>query len=487
MTFDELPYAFCRHATSKIKKFEDIYNLSSFGFRGEALASIASISRMSCHSIPKDKLSDGGKIEIHGGRELTHVRCGGTDHGTTIFIKDIFFNTPVRMKFVKSKGSEKNSLVKLINSFVINNPTISFSVKWDDKDRLIYKALEINDYRERFLRVFGKGKMSLGNSTLVHVDGEYGDSRFSAEVMVDVSKGSGNATQFIFVNGRYVEDKQIHHAVTKGMENVWPAGFRGTYCLMITVPPSQIDVNIHPRKTEVKFKDGQILYSLIVSSISKVVVDKQKIRDDVVSKSGVNQSIPDYDEQVDWGSLLGAGTNDLIQAKEIHPRHEISVEIGKRYRLHVIDDEVLVYDVKEMLIDFLCTLVGRHEASGECQVVPLLVASVVNVKYEDLRKSLIFLERLGIEVFAVLEEKTAIKTLPVWLEPFRNHVFLNVFIEIFIDKKIDSVNEFYSAACSMKIDSSIVFTDYQIKKIRTETKLFKVIDESSLATIFKDS
>ncbi len=101
MSFDDLPYAFCRHATSKIKKFDDIYKLSTFGFRGEALASISSIARVSCHSAPDTNLETGGKFVIHGAQTVEHAHYKPSQSGTTLYIKDLFFNTPALMKMKK--------------------------------------------------------------------------------------------------------------------------------------------------------------------------------------------------------------------------------------------------------------------------------------------------------------------------------------------------------------------------------------------------
>ncbi len=141
MSMEELPLAFCRHATSKITRFEDLYSLGTFGFRGEALASIASISRVTTFSKPVEGL--GGKLVYHGGKLISHLVMENLEQGTSIFVRDLFYNTPVRFKFVKSKISEKNAILKIINSFIISNPSIYFSVKWDDKDKTIFQPTSL--------------------------------------------------------------------------------------------------------------------------------------------------------------------------------------------------------------------------------------------------------------------------------------------------------------------------------------------------------
>jgi DNA mismatch repair protein MutL len=126
MSFENLPYAFLRHATSKLKTFEDLFKLYSFGFRGEALASVAASARVTCTSQPEDLSIQGGKIVIHGGATEYLIPQKLTSHGTSIYIKDLFYNTPARLKFVKSKTSEKAAIKKIIYSFVVAHPTSNF-------------------------------------------------------------------------------------------------------------------------------------------------------------------------------------------------------------------------------------------------------------------------------------------------------------------------------------------------------------------------
>src|SRR5690606_27531427 len=118
IAYDELPLAFARHATSKIHQFEDLYNLYTYGFRGEALASIASISRITCESTTEKETS---RFKIEGGEVLSHIKDEKRNHesGTKLYIKDLFYNTPVRLKFLQSKTSEKNQIKKILNSFLL--------------------------------------------------------------------------------------------------------------------------------------------------------------------------------------------------------------------------------------------------------------------------------------------------------------------------------------------------------------------------------
>jgi len=140
MRFDDLPLAFSRHATSKIKRFEDLYSLNSFGFRGEALASIASISRLQCISFTGAE-NDGSEIRIEGGHTILHERRKnpGQGHGTELVIQDMFFNTPARLKFIQSQQAEKQFIRRIIYAFILSHPEIEFQVKVDDEEKEIFQ------------------------------------------------------------------------------------------------------------------------------------------------------------------------------------------------------------------------------------------------------------------------------------------------------------------------------------------------------------
>jgi DNA mismatch repair protein MutL len=262
MSFEDLPKAFGRHATSKLNRFEDLYKLNSFGFRGEALASMGSISRVTCSSSPNS--GKGGKIVIHGGVIESHVEFT-SENGTSINIRDLFYNTPVRLKFIKSKVSEKNAIWKALNSFILSNPHVSFSIKYGDGDKTIYAPQE--NIEDRIKQVFKKNKKSVDD--FISIQGEYEGHKIFGMVNPSSSRGSSKNLQFLFANKRLFSDKALHSAVTKGMDGIWNPGETGSYCLMLHIPPSYIDVNIHPRKTEIKFFKPSIVFSLVQSSIEK--------------------------------------------------------------------------------------------------------------------------------------------------------------------------------------------------------------------------
>ncbi len=260
IAFEELPMAFTRHATSKIKDYEDLYHLHTFGFRGEALASIASISRLTCYSKTED--GKGGKIVIHGGHHLEHSEHPLQKRGTSFFIKDLFYNTPARLKFVKSRSAEKRQIQKILHSFLLCHPQVDFNLKWDDQGAKTYKE---KDLFKRIEKLWGMEKKD--DSKIYHFSQEFEGHTLEGYYGPSVGKSNNNKLQYLFANKRMIEDKRLHSQILKALEPYWGDGNYGHYLFFLSVPEDQLDVNVHPQKTFVKFLKDSVVYSLIVNGI----------------------------------------------------------------------------------------------------------------------------------------------------------------------------------------------------------------------------
>lgn len=261
--YEQLPMAFCRHATSKIEKFEDLYSIYSYGFRGEALASMASVSKLICNTTSSNHFES--TIKIEGGLTTGHYQEKSKTQktGTNIYVKELFYNTPARLKFIKSATAEKNQLTKVINAFLLTNPNIDFSIKWDDKDKVHFEKCEQLEQRVKDI-FFKKNQI---NSDLNCINNEYDNIEFKLLYSPLTSKGNNGKKHFIFINNRLVFDKQIHQIILHNLAVSWPQGETGHYCAYIRLPANQIDINVHPNKTIVKFHQSAKVLSLVSSSI----------------------------------------------------------------------------------------------------------------------------------------------------------------------------------------------------------------------------
>jgi len=397
MTFQDLPKAFCRHATSKLNKFEDLYHLLSFGFRGEALASMASISRITCSSSPRE--GHGGKVSIHGGEIISHVPFKNDEPGTSINIRDLFFNTPVRLKFIKSKISEKNAILKTLNSFILSNPQVSFFVKYGNGDKTIYSSKE--NIKERIIQVFKKYK-----EDLITINGEYEGHKIFGMVSTKGFRGSSKNHQFLFANKRFFSDKAIHSAVLKAMEGIWNPGESGPYCLLLDIPTTYLDVNIHPRKTEIKFFRPSVVFSLVQSSI-----ERQK---------------PKRSFQLE--NSMGGDLNNLLSENYSMTNTWESEETNSSTGLFKLTDSFFLFNhlTRVYLISngklFEKYMKLKLRALIESEITPLLIAEPYPIPKGPLDKQTSELADLGIILERSDEDTILVKAVPNYLSelPVRN-------------------------------------------------------------------
>lgn len=262
MDFNDLPLAFSRHATSKISRFEDLYKLRSFGFRGEALASIAAISKLQCISKIKTK-NETSEIKIEGGMTTFHgVRQNfAYDHGTELVIQDLFFNTPARLKFIQSQQSEKNFIKKIIFAFILCRPGIEFQIKNDDAEKEIYPARE--SVIDRMNDIFAKAKEMISHSQRFYENNELD------VFLVPASFKGPIKIQNIYINERFILDKQLHRVIS----NALIATFGNDdfhYVAYFHLPPDTIDVNVHPNKTIIKIMETSKMISLLTSTVREM-------------------------------------------------------------------------------------------------------------------------------------------------------------------------------------------------------------------------
>jgi len=250
--------AFERHATSKIKTADDLFCLNTNGFRGEALASIAAIT----HTTIKTKQENqelGTQIKIYGG-EVISQEVIATGKGTNIEIKNLFYNIPARRNFLKSNAVETRHIIDTFQRVALSYPKINFSLFHNDSE--VYKLNEGN-LRKRIVGVFGANT----NEKLVPIKEDTDILKIDGFITKPKFSKKKRGEQFFFVNNRFIKSAYLNHAVVNAYEGLLSHGYHPSYFLYLTVPPTSIDINIHPTKTEVKFDNERDLYAIIRSTI----------------------------------------------------------------------------------------------------------------------------------------------------------------------------------------------------------------------------
>ncbi|MBK8464424.1 MAG: DNA mismatch repair endonuclease MutL [Chloracidobacterium sp.] len=285
MVRDDAILAFERHATSKIRNLEDLGRIATLGFRGEALASIASVAKVELIS-KTDAEQEATRVVIEGGK-LIDVKDAARDRGTTISVRDLFFNTPARRKFMRSEATENYHLTGIVTHYALAHPEIAFTMT--NNGREVLRVSPAKDLRERAFQIFGSGLIE----SLVPVDG---GREFVAKVTGYVSAPRERRTtrdaQYFFVNNRFVRDKTISTGLSDGFRSILPHGVYPVAFLFLDIPLEEIDVNVHPAKTEVRFRRGEAVKDVVAEAIRNALA-----RAGVVAET---QSIDESRERIEF-------------------------------------------------------------------------------------------------------------------------------------------------------------------------------------------
>lgn len=287
MSKDDLEFAFERHATSKIRKAADLENVKSMGFRGEALASIAAIAHVELVSKTEDD-NIGHKIVVEGGKIL-EIEDSASQKGTTITVSNLFFNTPVRYKFLKKDFTEAGYIEDAVTRIAIANPNIA--IKLINGNKTIIQTNGNGDLKTVIYTIYGK-EIAEG---LLEVNYEYEGIKVTGAIGKPEIARNNRSYQMFFVNKRYIKDKTLSAGVEQAFKGLIPIGKYGVVVLNIEIEPNKIDVNVHPTKLEIRFQEEQKVFKAIYHSVKDTLLKgdlvKEVERDPVVEeqKLEVNQ------------------------------------------------------------------------------------------------------------------------------------------------------------------------------------------------------
>ena len=294
MVRDDAMLAFERHATSKIRNADDLLNIATLGFRGEALPSMASVSRLRLEThAPED--AAGTVVEIAGGKLLT-VEEAGLPLGTCITVRDLFFNIPARRKFLKAESTELSHIASLVTHYALAHPEMHWELHSATNAMLI--APPVAGHSQRIYQVFGKETLDqlIPLSALLplshvglpqpppwrHNQEDYeppvaGDLKLHGFVSrPEIQKLNRNSI-FIFVNGRLIRDRVVQHALTEAYRNIIPPTVFPVVLLFLEMPFTEVDVNVHPSKTEVRFRQSSVLHDFIRDSVRAVLMKSRPV------------------------------------------------------------------------------------------------------------------------------------------------------------------------------------------------------------------
>ena len=340
---DELKVAIQRHATSKLAN-DDLFNIKHLGFRGEALPSIGAIAKM-CIISKSDGLDDAYKIEVNGG-VASEVMPVAHSKGTRIEIRDLFYTTPARLKFLKNDASETAQCIDILNRIAMANPYVAFYLYVDGKKKIALEAIsgELNEARlKRLSAVMGKDFED--NSLLINSERE--NVSISGYVSLPTFNKANSLSQYLFVNSRPVRDKLLLGAIKGAYQDVLASNRYPACALFIDVDPFYVDVNVHPAKAEVRFFDSAQIRGLLVGSIRHALsLGDKEVAGNLDLSTFVKTNEPDFEESK---PLMFASPVRTMQM----PRQSFnfSAPSSRRYQSDLPDFDN-VFSVKAEKIDF---------------------------------------------------------------------------------------------------------------------------------------
>ena len=340
MVRDDAMLAFERHATSKIKDAEDLLSVATLGFRGEALPSIASVSRLRLET--RDAGAAAGTIlEINGGK-IARVEEAGLPEGTSITVRDLFFNTPARKKFLKAESTELSHIASLVTHYALAHPEKHFELHSATNAMLV--APPVAGYSERVYQVFGKETLDqliavAAEQALEHVGlpqpppwrrvekdesddeaapADPGKMRLHGFVSKPEIQKLNRNSIYVFVNGRLIRDRLIQHGLTEAYRNIIPPSVYPVVLLFLELPPGEVDVNVHPSKTEVRFRQPTLMHDFVRDTVRAALMKARpapqfttEIRAHATASSGLTPGAREWEPPSDLATASGAPARAL--------------------------------------------------------------------------------------------------------------------------------------------------------------------------------
>jgi DNA mismatch repair protein MutL len=460
ISFDDLPFAFARHATSKLNKFEDLSTLSSFGFRGEALASIAAISKLTCHS--KRLNEDSCEIMILGGMVQNHIKREHFpfESGTHLIIQDLFFNTPARLKFIQSESTEKNHIKKILYGYVLSNPEVHFKIKFDQQDfdeflpkaRLIERLEDFKNKNEK-------------NFTPVTISKSYEEMELNI-IWVPEHIKIKHRLDYLFVNKRLVYDKSLLRIASQSFERLEQ---KGQFIINLSLPTEHLDINVHPNKTILKYFEPGKVIQLIHSSIQSMFQIPSNQNN---QKSNSSEMI--FDSQIENKSPI---TYEQFQASSVKSEFEL-VHRFEENHLAIIKKEQKIYLLDTL--KFLTAYISKHLFEN-CDSIPLLVSEkILGLKFSKLE--LVTLNELGFEIDEMSVDFFLLRSYPLWMDSFYSSELAQCLVRnintVSKNINISSLTKQLKSNSHFKIDT---YLNFVLSSEIANSEYFKEIQPENLA------
>ncbi len=449
---NQVANAFLNHATSKIKNFNDFETLTTLGFRGEALCTIAAISKV--NMITKTQNEElGSEIKIHGGKIIAQNEIAAT-RGTTIIAENIFYNTPARLKFLKRPSVEASYISNMMNRFALSNPQISF--KFINNNKTIFTTNGNGDLKSVLMYIMGKNVLQ--NALAVDIQNDkFAMSGFI--IKPELSRGNRSYQNF-FINGRYIKNNVVTFAIENAYRNRIMTGQFPVYVLNLQVDPGFVDVNVHPTKMEIRFANDDLIYNFISNAImatfksnsNEILVAKPEIIPKTFDEKSSTSNNVFRESSEKFDTLKIIKTPDTTEKIIDEPPKQISIENDETQKF--MEDYKIVgcifntywiieQDKKIFLIDqhaahervLFEQMKNEYDAQKNFpqQLLVPITFELTEYNAKILLDNIDKIKKLGFDIIALSEKIFSVKGVP---HNFNKYVSKDFFIDL-----IDSFNE----------------------------------------------
>jgi DNA mismatch repair protein MutL len=427
---EDVPMALQRYATSKIQRSEDLFAIQTLGFRGEALPSIAAVSQLTIKTRVPRSVS-GTQLICEGGevRSTTDVGC---PVGTEVEVKNLFYNIPVKRKFVKSIQTELRHSLNHFLRLSLAHPSVSF--KFVHEGRILYEYLKTDSPMVRVEAILGREIYG----HLQPIEFEEGETHLRGFASLpSFSKGNGDGI-YLYVNRRFIKDRMIYKAILEAYRHVIPGGKFPVVILFITLPPSAIDVNVHPTKAEVKFKDPDRIFRMVQGALSSAMTSSGSLKkqEDVGDGMGQPPSLNEFPSLETTKAypmrlpLVGGDREAVTVVREAwtpeweverKPPFRILGQVQATYILCEGTEGLILIDQHAAHERLLYEKYKKDQEIGSIPTEKLLIPIPMELSTEEsfvLMSYLEEVESMGFEIDAIGERMVAIRAIPKLTEPF---------------------------------------------------------------------
>ena len=484
MDREDATLAFSRHATSKLKKLDDLFYIESLGFRGEALPSIASVSNV---KLKTSNGEEGTLITINGGKDLK-VENSDLQEGTTITVSDLFYNTPVRLKYLKNLYTELAYIVEYINKMALSYPNIKFTLI--NNDKVLLKTDGSGDLLKVIYEIYGVDI----TKKMIHVDGENDDYYIHGYISYpEVTKANRNSITTL-VNGRVIKNNELNKCIVDCYHTYIHKDRYPVIILNIDVDPILVDINIHPTKMDIKFSKMDTLKSLVEKLITEKLenislIPEVSVRDNY-SVSEVSRQInkkekeeeviedkPSYEEiKLDFEVYEEKSSYEESIKEELPFEVEKEFRIKKMYPIGVVLKTYMVAENEDGMY-----LIDQHAAAErinfekimkQMKEKPIIIDLLVPIRIELRKDEFILakerfnlLEEYGFSIDEFGENTIIVRSHPNWIEEDRSEDIIRKLVDIVIDKgKFDFDQFIWRIAATTACRMSVMAGDYISKE-----------------------